>query len=122
MKVKTLNPRWDTRQSYFFELQQFEEFEGEELPPPKWVDATANLVLSTGQEDFPMRIIPRNWIVEINGTTIAVPKPHAAIRQVQITGSKGSSYVVTLGLVKTCTCSGFQFRRTCKHISIAEQQ
>jgi hypothetical protein len=35
----------------------------------------------------------------------------------KVKGSKGDSYTVTVGSGKIhCTCSGFQFRKSCKHV------
>lgn len=35
---------------------------------------------------------------------------------IEITGSRGNSYFVDPA-AKTCTCPGFTFRRTCKHVA-----
>ena len=37
---------------------------------------------------------------------------------IKITGSKGNTYFVDPDK-QTCTCTGFQFRKTCKHITQA---
>jgi uncharacterized Zn finger protein len=38
-------------------------------------------------------------------------------KTIKIAGSKGAFYTVTVhGTKKTCTCAGFSFRRSCKHI------
>lgn len=41
----------------------------------------------------------------------------------QVAGSNGASYLVTLsGKTLTCTCSGFQFRRKCRHLELSGLQ
>lgn len=40
-------------------------------------------------------------------------QPKTTVRTVQ--GSKGGTYMVD-DLAKTCTCPGFQFRGTCRHL------
>ena len=54
---------------------------------------------------FPVSFEPANVDVNIIETVTKIIK-----------GSKGQEYVVTLGLKKSCTCPGFTFRHTCKHI------
>ena len=46
------------------------------------------------------------------------PKPKAVITYKTVPGSNGSSYEIKLenGTPKTCTCAGFSFRKTCKHL------
>jgi SWIM zinc finger len=93
-------------------------YSGEEMPLPKWVEYPA-IALSTGDRQFPVRIIAKNNIIKINDNIIEpkfVAEP-VAKRTIKVIGSKGSTYLVTInGNYKSCTCSGFQFRRNCRHI------
>ncbi|CAB4130093.1 Zinc finger, SWIM-type [uncultured Caudovirales phage] len=120
MQIKCKNPRWAFKSAYFFDISEFELFEGEELPPPKWVSGIETLVLSTAIADFPFRLIPRSDIVEIDGIPYRGNEPQQ--QTIEVAGSKGAVYQVTLGKQKSCTCSGFQFRKHCKHIEIASAQ
>lgn len=49
------------------------------------------------------------------------PEPRRAEEEIQIfqvPGSKGACYTITRkGNTWTCTCQGFEFRKTCKHIN-----
>ena len=39
---------------------------------------------------------------------------------VKVDGSNGKQYLVTIqGKVKSCNCTGYGFRRTCKHLALA---
>jgi SWIM zinc finger len=92
-------------------------YEGSEVSIPKWVDYPA-IALATGDRKFPIRIIAREHIEKIDGDTVEhkVTIPTAK-REFQVTGSNGNTYIITIdGKHKSCTCSGFQFRRSCKHI------
>jgi hypothetical protein len=93
-------------------------YSGEEMPLPKWVEYPA-IALSTGDRQFPVRIIAKNNIIKINDNIVEpkfVAEP-VAKRIIKVSGSKGSTYLVTIdGKYKSCTCSGFQFRRNCRHI------
>jgi hypothetical protein len=104
------------KNTMYGQTKQF-SYEGEEVSVPKWVDYPA-VALTTGDRKFPVRIIAREHIVKINGDVVTskviIP---ANKRQFQVTGTNGNTYVVTVdGAYKSCTCSGFQFRRSCKHI------
>lgn len=120
MQVKVLNPQYARRNLYGGNVQQYHYYEGEIVATPKWVEYEA-LCLSTGDKRFPFRIISKSDIVEVNGKqNIYVEKPK--VKQVTIKGSKGDQYVVSLdGSRSTCTCSGFQFRRSCRHIMEAQR-
>ena len=46
----------------------------------------------------------------------------AASNTVQVAGSKGNTYTVTLGEKPSCECTGFKFHGDCKHIKTAMAQ
>jgi len=86
----------------------------------KWFDSD-EIGITTDNPEFPFRRINRDRIVEVNGATVTYTKP-VVEEKVTITGqgSKGNTYVVTKeGSKKSCTCPGFSFRRTCKHLELA---
>lgn len=114
MKVKVKNTMWERRSAYFFEVPEFNLYEGDEVRV-KWVK-DSQLALSTDQKDFPFRVIERKYIVEIDGLPYAydVAPKEEQVRFVE--GSKGKVYEVT-GNYK-CTCPGFTFRGTCKHLEM----
>lgn len=91
-------------------------FEGELVATPHWVDYEA-ICLSTNRSDkFKFRVIAKKDIIEINGTKNTYVEPTKA-KEIIVEGSKGSKYIVTVdGNRTSCTCSGFQFRRSCRHI------
>lgn len=86
----------------------------------RWFD-NDEIGITTGNPEFPFRRINRERIVEVNGAVVEYTKP-VDTKTVSITvqGSKGNTYVVTKeGNKKSCTCPGFSFRRTCKHLELA---
>ncbi len=113
MKVKIKNTMWERRTSYFFEIPEYNEYEGDEVQV-KWV-TPSQLAITTGNPEFSFRVLERSLIVEIDGKpyTYESAKPQTKI----VKGSKGQEYTVTLGKKPHCTCTGFQFRHTCKHIT-----
>lgn len=50
------------------------------------------------------------------------PDPETQGCTVQVPGSSGNTYTVTLGHTNTCDCSGFRYRGHCKHIQIAQEK
>jgi hypothetical protein len=73
--------------------------------------------ISTGDRQFPFRRIKRDCIVEVNRKSVDYSKPVDADKvTIIVKGSKGTTYIVTKENNRTtCTCPGFQFRRSCKH-------
>lgn len=51
-----------------------------------------------------------------------VDDPSKPENAVVVEGSNGAEYMVTMenGRATSCTCPGYKFRRTCKHLAIAE--
>lgn len=48
--------------------------------------------------------------------------PNSDAHSVQVQGSAGKMYTVTLGEKPSCSCTGFRFRGKCKHIDLAPAQ
>lgn len=50
------------------------------------------------------------------------PDPIKAPNTIVIEGSNGNEYAVTIenGVATSCTCPGYTFRKTCKHLAMAE--
>jgi hypothetical protein len=111
MKIKIRNTMWERRSAYFFEIKEFNEYEGDEVKV-KWCKPQ-EIAISTANPEFPFRILQRANIVEIDGLPYSydvTPKVES-VRLVQ--GSNGKVYEVTSN---SCTCQGFTFRGTCKHV------
>ena len=111
MVVTVRNPLFGSDR-YRFHQPEFFTYSGESVTL-KHVGADS-LALSTGIVDFPVRVIPLAWIESIDGAAYSHTASQITTRIVK--GSKGEEYVVTMGAKPSCTCTGFQFRRTCKHI------
>jgi len=118
ISVKVKNIQWDRRDSYGCYIEEFNHYTGEVVPNPRWVNAD-QFCLSTGDAKFPFRVIDKDRVVGSD----YVKKVEAKIRTISVPGSKpGQSYLVTLnGSNSSCTCIGFGFRKSCKHIGMAEE-
>lgn len=91
---------------------------GELVATPSWVPYDAIAMTTSESGKFRVRIIAKEDIISIDGEETVTIKPSKRVIRVQ--GSKGSEYVVELSdKGNNCTCSGFQFRRTCRHIQEA---
>lgn len=111
MQVVIRNPQYAQADRYCFAVPEFFSYSGS---PAQLKHVSADsLALTTGQADWPVRVIPRAWIVSIDGAAYAHTAGPTLTRTVQ--GSRGEQYVVTLGAQPHCTCAGFAFRRSCKH-------
>lgn len=113
MLVRVRNPEFG-RDVWRFVQPEFFEYTGSEVKL-KHVGAD-ELALSTGNPEWPVRVIQRKWIESIDGVAHIVPASSKVLTRV-VRGSKGEEYVVTgQGSTATCTCTGFAFRKTCKHV------
>lgn len=113
MKVKVQNPQFNRPGIWMFDQPEFFEYEGEEVQV-KWLNP-GQIALSTGNTEFPFRVINKSLIISINNQVMT--QKDTVIKTFNVKGSKGDSYTVTVGSGKMhCTCSGFQFRKSCKHV------
>ena len=73
--------------------------------------------LTTGQDWFPVRVVERHRIVEVNDLPVDYTEPASDRIEKKVQGSKGNEYTVVKEYDKsTCTCPGFTFRGQCKHL------
>lgn len=96
--------------------------EGEVVATPQWVNDRNCFALVVPNSEVPLRVININHVLSINGKSTAAPKAQD-IKVYVVSGSKGDQYAVTHEKNKWyCTCQGFAFRKTCKHIAQAQEQ
>lgn len=119
--IKVKNILWPSRHLYAPGVvsQEFNTYTGTVMRE-KWFDSD-EIGLTTGNPDFTFRRIKRERIVEVNGATVEYIKPVETPKvSIEVKGSKGDTYIVTKEHGKSsCTCPGFGFRRTCKHLAMA---
>ena len=117
MKIVAKNPMWDKKHLCFFHVDEFHTFYGDRIPTPNWVESDS--ICITADIPSKMRIIPRKWILSIDDEAQApiIESTSIVNKTLKVKGSKGEIYTLTInGKNKNCTCAGFSFRRTCKHI------
>lgn len=112
MQVEVVNPLHSRADRYRFVIPATVSYEGTAVQL-KHVSADC-LALTTGQADWPIRVIPRSWIMSIDGQPYSWAVSTQVTRTVQ--GSRGQVYTVTVGARPSCTCTGFAFRGSCKHV------
>lgn len=114
MQVKVKNILYPKSHLYACPQPEYFVYEGDEVESPKW--AKDSLCLTTNNKDFPIRIIDRSRIVEINSAKMQQFEPRDKV--IMVKGSRGETYTVTIDKNgASCTCKGFQFRGSCKHIT-----
>jgi len=98
-------------------INPINEYTGQILPNPKWIASDA-ICVSTGDSQFPFRVIDRDRIVGLD-ISLALPRELKLNRaSFIVNGSKpGTTYTVTRDDTQwSCTCVGFGFRKDCKHV------
>jgi len=119
MKVTVKNPMYAERNRYAFYIPEFLTYEGDRVPAPKWAPDDT-VCLTTGNLNWPIRMLDSASITSIDDKTVVSAKVESKNKTVTVEGSKGQKYVVTITPEgKTCTCPGFGFRHSCKHVLAA---
>ena len=80
--------------------------------------------IATGRQEFPFAVIYRDCVTKIlydDGSTVAAGKlsPKVEVKKYRVKGSENKAYIVTVvdGHNYSCSCKGYEFRRTCRHIN-----
>lgn len=120
MKVRAKNPIYPMRHAYasYVHIPEFNDWEGEQVQAPKWAEP-GTICLTTGNSSFPIRMIHPDNIISVDEVTYT-PKSEDATRIVEVRGSRGGSYLVTITKHgRSCNCPGYGFRRSCRHTAEA---
>lgn len=92
------------------------EFEGTIVNPYNWLNDREFCM--TGDKSYPIRVINMSMVVDIKLISGKMKTIDMDTKVWNVKGSKGNKYVVTRTSSKwDCTCPGFTFRKTCKHVS-----
>jgi hypothetical protein len=91
-------------------------FEGTVVPSYKWLNDRQFCM--TGDARMKIRVIDISMIQDmelLSGNLVTVD---TSLQVFEVDGSKGKKYIVTKDSKGwDCTCSGFQFRKSCKHVT-----
>jgi len=97
---------------------KYHEITGTVLTSPKWLKA-GEFAVSNSDHPNGFSVIHISNVVDIHDTDGREFKftTDASVKVWSVTGSTGNTYSVTreYGVYK-CTCPGFSFRQTCKHV------
>lgn len=117
--LKVKNIMWDKRHLYAAGVirDEFHYYTGT-VVYEKWFKPN-EVGLTTGQKEFPFRVIQKERIVEVNDLPVDYSQPASDRIEKTVEGSKGNVYTVIKedGRI-TCTCPGFTFRGQCKHMAV----
>lgn len=115
--VKVRNSLYDMRDRYAngYVGPEFNEYTGI-VVHEKWY-GDDKIGLTTDMKHFPVRVLSLANIVEVMGAKVDYTPVKSTRETITVQGSKGNTYIVTKENGKaTCTCPGFGFRKTCKHV------
>lgn len=91
-------------------------FRGNVLKPFKWLSDREFCI--TGDEQMPIRVINMKSVRSLNMISGQTRTVNTQDKIFTVTGSRGDTYVVTKNSQGwTCTCKGFEFRKSCRHIA-----
>jgi hypothetical protein len=93
-------------------------YEGTVVKPYPWLSAT-EIALTTTNPNFPIRVINIVHAEQVELISGKIDTVNDHDRSITVDGSRGKQYTVTRAGTKiTCTCEGFTFRKSCKHLKL----
>lgn len=118
--IKVRNALYDVRHRYAngWVGPEYNEYTGT-IIREKWFKDN-EIGITSDVRGLPFRVINLERIVEVSGAKHDYQPVKSKREVITVQGSKGNTYVVTKENGKaTCTCPGFGFRKTCKHVQEA---
>lgn len=115
----TVTTRFPESYYYSKEKWRYNTLTGRVLRPEKWFRPNW-FKIAVDDDRWPTPIISLDNVVEltIDGEKSEEHDVSKSIRNVVVKGSKDNEYVVTIkdNTPVACTCPGFNFRKTCRHL------
>lgn len=115
--VKVRNSLYHARDRYAngYVGPEFNEYTGV-VVHEKWY-GDDKIGLTTDVRGYPVRVLSKANIVEVMGAKVDYTPVKSEREVITVQGSKGNTYIVTKESGKvTCSCPGFQYRKSCRHI------
>ncbi len=111
------------KDNYIYATSEFYDHTIEGVVIPSYPGAVPNsFMMRTSCKNVPIRVVGMGSVVNLeytDGTVAKKGKVDDAVKTLEVKGSKGEKYIVIKeGSKVSCTCVGFQFRRTCKHLAM----
>jgi hypothetical protein len=118
MRITLRNRNYARRHLLAGHHAEFVTYQGELVDAPNW-SVPGTIALTTGDSEWPVRLIDPEVIVSINDDIVPVQKAESQVRVIEVAGTKpGTEYQVTVSAHgRTCSCPGFTYRKSCRHIS-----
>jgi hypothetical protein len=117
--IKVKNPVWPMRKAYasYIHIPEFNTYTGRVVRDHRAIKP-GQIGLTTDEPIFDLRVIDVERIVGVNDTVVTpLEKTEPTVKTWTVQGSKGKTYTVTLDHGRyDCSCPGFQFRKSCKHV------
>ena len=91
-------------------------FEGTVVAKYKWLNDRQFCI--TGDDTIKIRVIDMSLVNDIELLSGQMQNVDTNVKVFEVSGSKGNKYIVTKDSKGwDCTCPGFGFRKSCKHVS-----
>jgi hypothetical protein len=119
-KTVTVTTRF--RDIWYYSTREWEDktYTGQVGRPDRSVPQGSFMLLTPQDSRMPTRVISLARVIDLryaDGDQAAQRQSGSAVKTWQVEGSRGAVYTVTQrGADKTCTCPGFTFRESCKHV------
>jgi len=113
LRIRVKNSMYERRDRFAYPIAEYNEYEGEVAPKPKWVGEDS-FCLTTGDAKFPFRVLSKDDIL------CGWEMPNTQPNSIGSRSFKVKQYVVTEQNNRwSCSCVGFGYRKKCSHIDIA---
>lgn len=112
------------KEIYYYATNEWRDttYTGRVLPPEPWFK-DGEFKLTCDEPHMPWRVINLKSVIDlkVNGEDADLVDVNDDTKVVTVKGSKGGEYYVTLksGSAVSCTCPGFTYRHTCRHLKDA---